>query len=106
VIEGSSVAAATADALATPEWIGTAEKLVIAGPPGTVKSHLAEALRSCDPGWSSPGAPELVAGAGVAVPGQQEDQSSLGIMAADLLPPLQLARGIRSAAANQATASA
>ena len=40
MIEGFSVAAATADALATPEWIGTAENLVIAGPPGTVKSHM------------------------------------------------------------------
>ena len=27
-------------ALATPEWIGTAENLVVAGPPGTVKSHM------------------------------------------------------------------
>ena len=84
MIEGFSVAAATADALATPEWIGTAENLVIAGPPGTVKSHLADALRSCDPGCSSPG-PELVAAVGVAVPGQQVDQPSLDIMAAELL---------------------
>lgn len=42
--EESSVSAATQDALATLEWIGRAENLVIAGPSGTGKSHLAEAL--------------------------------------------------------------
>ena len=36
--------AATQDALATLEWIGRAENLVIAGPSGTGKSHLVEAL--------------------------------------------------------------
>jgi DNA replication protein DnaC len=42
--EESSVPAATQDALATLEWIGRAENLVIAGPSGTGKSHLVEAL--------------------------------------------------------------
>ena len=36
--------AATQDALATLEWISRAENLVIAGPSGTGKSHLVEAL--------------------------------------------------------------
>ena len=40
----SSIPAATQDALATLEWIGRAENLVIAGPSGTGKSHLVEAL--------------------------------------------------------------
>jgi DNA replication protein DnaC len=40
----SSISAATQDALATLEWIGRAENLVIAGPSGTGKSHLVEAL--------------------------------------------------------------
>ena len=40
----SSIPAATQDALATLEWIGRAENLVIAGPSGTGKSHLIEAL--------------------------------------------------------------
>ena len=42
--EESSISAATQDALATLEWIGRAENLVIAGPSGTGKSHLVEAL--------------------------------------------------------------
>jgi DNA replication protein DnaC len=42
--EESSVPAATQDALTTLEWIGRAENLVIAGPSGTGKSHLVEAL--------------------------------------------------------------
>jgi hypothetical protein len=42
--EESSVPAATQDALATLEWIGRAENLVIAGPSGTGKSHLVKAL--------------------------------------------------------------
>jgi DNA replication protein DnaC len=42
--EESSVSAATQDALATLEWISRAENLVIAGPSGTGKSHLVEAL--------------------------------------------------------------
>src|SRR5947209_479735 len=42
--EESSVPAATQNALATLEWIGRAENLVIAGPSGTGKSHLVEAL--------------------------------------------------------------
>jgi len=42
--EESSIPAATQDALATLEWIGRAENLVIAGPSGTGKSHLVEAL--------------------------------------------------------------
>ena len=42
--EESSVTAATQDALATLEWIGRSENLVIAGPSGTGKSHLVEAL--------------------------------------------------------------
>ena len=42
--EESSVSAATRDALATLEWISRAENLVIAGPSGTGKSHLVEAL--------------------------------------------------------------
>ena len=42
--EESSVPAATQDALAALEWIGRAENLVIAGPSGTGKSHLVEAL--------------------------------------------------------------
>lgn len=45
--EESSVPAATQDALATLEWIGRAEDLVIAGPSGTGKSHLVEALAAC-----------------------------------------------------------
>ena len=40
----SSIPAATQDALVTLEWIGRAENLVIAGPSGTGKSHLVEAL--------------------------------------------------------------
>ena len=40
----SSIPAPTQDALATLEWIGRAENLVIAGPSGTGKSHFAEAL--------------------------------------------------------------
>ena len=39
-----AISAATQDALATLEWIGRAENLVIAGPSGTGKSHLVEAL--------------------------------------------------------------
>ena len=42
--EESSVPAATQDALSTLEWIGRAENPVIAGPSGTGKSHLVEAL--------------------------------------------------------------
>jgi DNA replication protein DnaC len=42
--EESSVPEATQNALATLEWISRAENLVIAGPSGTGKSHLAEAL--------------------------------------------------------------
>jgi DNA replication protein DnaC len=42
--EQSSISAATQNALATLEWIGRAENLVIAGPSGTGKSHFAEAL--------------------------------------------------------------
>ena len=42
--EESSVPEATQNALATLEWIGRAENLVVAGPSGTGKSHLAEAL--------------------------------------------------------------
>lgn len=42
--EGSSIPEATQNALATLEWIGRAENLVIAGPSGTGKSHLVEAL--------------------------------------------------------------
>src|SRR5579863_3837764 len=42
--EESSVPEATQNALATLEWIGRAENLVIAGPSGTGKSHLVEAL--------------------------------------------------------------
>jgi DNA replication protein DnaC len=40
----SSVPEATQNALATLEWIGRAENLVVTGPSGTGKSHLAEAL--------------------------------------------------------------
>jgi DNA replication protein DnaC len=40
----SSIPGPTQDALATLEWIGRAENLVIAGPSGTGKSHLVEAL--------------------------------------------------------------
>src|SRR5436190_39339 len=40
----SSIPEATQNALATLEWIGRAENLVIAGPSGTGKSHLVEAL--------------------------------------------------------------
>jgi DNA replication protein DnaC len=42
--EDSSIPAATQTALTTLEWIGRAENLVIAGPSGTGKSHLTEAL--------------------------------------------------------------
>ena len=42
--EESCIPAVTQDALATLEWIGRAENLVIAGPSGTGKSHLVEAL--------------------------------------------------------------
>jgi DNA replication protein DnaC len=42
--EDSSIPAATQNALTTLEWIGRAENLVIAGPSGTGKSHLTEAL--------------------------------------------------------------
>src|SRR5437764_8731696 len=42
--EDSSIPEATQNALATLEWIGRAENLVIAGPSGTGKSHLVEAL--------------------------------------------------------------
>jgi len=42
--EESSISAVTQNALATLEWIGRAENLVIAGPSGTGKSHFAEAL--------------------------------------------------------------
>jgi DNA replication protein DnaC len=40
----SSIPGATQNALATLEWIGRAENLVIAGPSGTGKSHFAEAV--------------------------------------------------------------
>jgi DNA replication protein DnaC len=40
----SSISAATQDALATLEWTGRAENLVVAGPSGTGKSHFAEAI--------------------------------------------------------------
>jgi DNA replication protein DnaC len=42
--EESPIPEATQNALATLEWIGRAENLVIAGPSGTGKSHLVEAL--------------------------------------------------------------
>jgi DNA replication protein DnaC len=42
--EKSSIPQATQNALSTLEWISRAENLAIAGPPGTGKSHLAEAL--------------------------------------------------------------
>jgi DNA replication protein DnaC len=42
--EESPIPEATQNALATLEWIGRAENLVIAGPSGTGKSHFAEAL--------------------------------------------------------------
>ncbi len=42
--EESSIPGPTQDALVTLEWIGRAENLVIAGPSGTGKSHLVEAL--------------------------------------------------------------
>ena len=42
--EESSIPEATQNALATLEWIDRAENLVIAGPSGTGKSHLTEAL--------------------------------------------------------------
>ena len=42
--EESSVPGPTQDALATLEWIGRAENLIVAGPSGTGKSHLVEAL--------------------------------------------------------------
>ena len=42
--EESSIPEATQNALATLEWTGRAENLVIAGPSGTGKSHFAEAL--------------------------------------------------------------
>jgi DNA replication protein DnaC len=42
--EESSVPEATQNALMTLEWIGRAENLVAAGPSGTGKSHLVEAL--------------------------------------------------------------
>ena len=56
----SSIPAATQNALATLEWIGRAENLVIAGPSGTGKSHLVEALAhaAIDAGTcASPGSP-------------------------------------------------
>jgi DNA replication protein DnaC len=40
----SSIPEPTQNALATLEWIGRAENLVVAGPSGTGKSHFAEAL--------------------------------------------------------------
>jgi DNA replication protein DnaC len=40
----SSITAATQQALSTLEWIGRAENLAVAGPSGTGKSHLVEAL--------------------------------------------------------------
>ncbi|MEN8654810.1 ATP-binding protein [Streptomyces sp. 21So2-11] len=40
----SSIPAPTQHALMTLEWIGRAENLAVAGPSGTGKSHLAEAL--------------------------------------------------------------
>jgi DNA replication protein DnaC len=40
----SSIPEATQNALATLEWIGRHENLVVAGPSGTGKSHFAEAL--------------------------------------------------------------
>ncbi|WP_043636327.1 IS21-like element helper ATPase IstB [Nonomuraea candida] len=42
--EQSSIGEPTQNALATLEWIGRAENLVIAGPSGTGKSHFVEAL--------------------------------------------------------------
>ena len=42
--EDSSIPAPTQSALRTLEWIGRAENLAIAGPSGTGKSHLVEAL--------------------------------------------------------------
>jgi DNA replication protein DnaC len=42
--EDSSVPEATQNALMTLEWISRAENLVVAGPSGTGKSHLVEAL--------------------------------------------------------------
>jgi DNA replication protein DnaC len=42
--EESSIPEATQNALVTLEWIGRAENLVLAGPSGTGKSHLVEAL--------------------------------------------------------------
>ena len=41
---GSSVPAATLQALRGLEWVGRAENVVVAGPQGTGKSHLLEAL--------------------------------------------------------------
>ena len=40
----SSIPAPTQQALATLEWIGRAENLAVAGPSGTGKTHLVEAL--------------------------------------------------------------
>lgn len=40
----SSIPPPTQQALSTPEWIGRAENLAIAGPSGTGKSHFVEAL--------------------------------------------------------------
>ena len=42
--EDSSIPAATLAALRTLEWVGRAENLAVAGPSGTGKSHLVEAL--------------------------------------------------------------
>ncbi|WP_395292204.1 IS21-like element helper ATPase IstB [Kitasatospora hibisci] len=42
--EDSAIPEATQNALATLEWIGRAENLVIAGPSGTGKSHFTEGL--------------------------------------------------------------
>ena len=42
--EESSIPEATQNALVTLEWTGRAENLVVAGPSGTGKSHLVEAL--------------------------------------------------------------
>ncbi|WP_246144544.1 ATP-binding protein [Actinacidiphila oryziradicis] len=45
----SSIPAPTQQALMTLEWIGRAENLAVTGPPGTGKSHLAEALANSLP---------------------------------------------------------
>ena len=42
--EDSSIPAPTQNALRTLEWVGRAENLAVAGPSGTGKSHLVEAL--------------------------------------------------------------